>query len=69
MQHPTGTDEAEPNDLQGKTDAYCTIITTLCLVMEHDRTSLERNTASIISLPQGENAECKLNNTNYSTIP
>ena len=34
-QHPTDLDKAVTNDVQVKTDTYCTI-TTLCLVMEHD---------------------------------
>ena len=68
MQHPTDTNEAGPNDVQGKPDIYYTI-PTLCLVMEHDSTGIQRNTVSVITLPQRENAERKLNNTNYSVIP
>ena len=34
-EHPTDLDEVVPNDVQVKTDTYCTI-STLCLVMEHD---------------------------------
>ena len=34
-QQPTDLDEAVPNDVQVKTDTYCTI-TTLYLVMERD---------------------------------
>ena len=64
----TDTDEAGPNDVQDKMDTYCTILT-LCLVMEHDGTPIERNTVSMISLPQRGNAERKLNNTKYSIIP
>ena len=68
MQHATDTDEARPNDVQGKTDTYCTIPTS-CLVMEHDSAGIQRNTVSVITLPQRDNAKRKPNNTNYSVIP
>ena len=51
-QHPTDLDEAVPNDVQVKTDTYCTI-TTLCLVMERD-TLLERDRVSATTLSQRE---------------
>lgn len=50
------SDEAAPNNIQGKTDTYCTT-PTLCLVIEHDSTLSERNTVCVISPPQRENAD------------
>ena len=46
----------------------CTIHTP-CLVMEHDSTPLERSTVNVITLPQRENDESKLNKTKSSDIP
>ena len=48
MQHATDTDEAGLNDVQGKTDTYCTIPTS-CLVMEHDSAGIQRKYRGIQS--------------------